>query len=390
MSVQLKRKASGSTANAGNSQGLRFFCCSCAMGKGERNLRKIVIATPNRNYAAALAAYLRETEPDWETSAFTHEAALRLRLQEPAGIDALIGDPALFPQDAALLKKARRVSALVETAGQAEGLWPELQVYQPLPQVAIAIRGLLADAVPASSAICQMVTLFSASGGAGKTTTALNLARLAGERGIRTLYLNLEPMNATAALLGAGEPDNLSRLMYVLHTEPDSLARQLERFVRHQADLRADMVDAPDHPDERQSMTPDTLELLVSGIRHSGRYELIVVDPDSGSGPLHAKLLDLSDRIGWLVTDDWQCRIKTDKLIRCWRDAWPDWEAKVAFLRNKYPGGPASRWTLPVPVQVNLPYVPQWKETDDPGKLFQVASFSGALDTWLDSWGHIS
>ena len=59
--------------------------------------RKIVLATANRAYAAGLAAYLRETEPGWETSAFTHESALRLRLQE-GGVDALIGDPALLQQ----------------------------------------------------------------------------------------------------------------------------------------------------------------------------------------------------------------------------------------------------------------------------------------------------
>lgn len=359
-------------------------------GGGGKKLRKIVLATPNRDYAAALAAYLRETEPDWETAAYTHESALRLRLQESACIDALIGDPSLLKLDKALLRHTRSVSALVETAGQTDGMWPELLLYQPLPQVAVAIRGLLADALPASPGGCQLVTLFSASGGAGKTTTALNLARLAGERGIRTLYLNLEPMNATARLLGVSEPDSLSRLMYVLQTDPESLASQLERFVRRQADLRADMVEAPDHPGERLAMTPETLEALLSSLRQSGRYALIVADPDSGASPWHAKLLAVSDRIGWLVTDDWQCTEKTDKLIGCWREEWSRWGAKVAFLRNKSLGEPARQWTLPAPAEAALPYVPQWKGMDDPRKLFSAAAFSGSLDRWLESWGRFS
>lgn len=367
-----------------------FFVVPVACRREVKKLRKIVLATPNRAYAAALAAFLRETEPDWETSAYTHETALRLRLQEPGGIDALVGDPSLLGQDRELLRNARSVCALVETTGETEGMWPELPLYQPLPQVAVAIRELLADALPASSEGCRLVTLYSASGGAGKTTTALNLARLAGERGIRTLYLNLEPMNATARLLGVGEPDSLSRLMYVLQTDPASLAGQLGRFVRRQADLRADMVDAPDHPGERLAMTPESLEVLVAQLRQSGRYELIVADPDSGISPLHATLMAASDRIGWLVTDDWQCVAKTEKLIGCWQEEWSRWGGKVAFLRNKCLGNPVRKWTLPAPAEAALPYVPQWKGMDDPGKLFSAAAFNGSLDIWLESWGRFN
>ena len=96
-----------------------------------------------------------------------------------------------------------------------------------------------------------MVTLFSASGGVGKTTVALNLIRQAGQRGLRTFYLNLEALNATSLLFGIGEPDSLSQLLYSLQAHPEQWGELLEKLCRHQAQLRTDFLDAPEHPGER-------------------------------------------------------------------------------------------------------------------------------------------
>ncbi len=349
--------------------------------------RKIVLAIPNRAYAAGLAAYLRETEPSWETSAFTHEAALRHRLQDPGGIDALIGDPGLLKQAESWLAGVPRITALVEEHGQTDGAWPEIMIYQPLPGVAASIRGLLADTAPVARGHCRLLTVFSAAGGIGKTTMALNITRLAGERGLRTLYLNLEPINATSKLFGVYEPDSLSRLLYVLQTEPEAFPGQLERSVRHQAYLRADIIDAPDHPGERLGMAPELLDRLIDSIRATGRYDLIVADPDSGISPWHAMLLGLSDKVAWLVTDDWQCMEKTVRLIAYWREEGADWGKRISFLRNKSQGASFGGWPLPAPPAAVLPYVPQWKEAEDPAKVFGSAAYCGVLEKLLDAWG---
>ncbi|MBW5447086.1 hypothetical protein GE107_13535 [Cohnella sp. CFH 77786] len=348
--------------------------------------RKIVLAIPNREYAARLSEYLRETEPGWETSVFTHETALRLRLQEPGGIDALIGRPALLRQAGAWLQASARTAALVEDAGETGGAWPELNLYQPLPGVAAGIRGLLADAAPASQGGCRILTVFSATGGAGKTTAALNLVRQAGERGRRTLYLNLESLNVTSRLFGTGEPDSLSRLLYAFQTDPERFPEHLARNVRHHSYLRADIIDAPDHPGERAAMTPDSLESLLGSIRQSGRYDLVVADPDSGIGEWHAKLIGMSDKVLWLVADDWQNLGKTERLLGYWRERGAEPLGRVSFVLNKGHATMLNRWTLPAPPEAVLPYVPQWKGMDDPGRVFAAAAFSGALDSLLDKW----
>lgn len=350
-------------------------------------VRKIVLAFANREYVGRLAEYLRETEPAWLISAFTHETALRIRLQEAGGCDLAIGHPALLRPAAEWLSGARSVAALVEEPGQAEGRWPEVALFQPLPRVAAAMKELLAGPPAGPGTGCRLLTVFSAAGGAGKTTAALNLVRLAGERGWRTLYLNLETLNATSRLLGIGEPDSLSRLLYGLQSDPSGFAEHLARLVRHQSYLRADFVDAPEHPGERAAMTPELLETLLEGIRGSGRYDLIVADPDSGADPWHRRLIGLSDKAVWLVSDDWQCLEKTARLLRFWLEDWKAWSPKIAFVRNRAQGRPMNRWDLPSPPSAVLPYVPQWAGMDDPVRLFGSAAFCGALESLLDDWG---
>ncbi|WP_123041769.1 hypothetical protein [Cohnella candidum] len=350
--------------------------------------RKIVLAIPNREYAARLAEYLRETEPGWDVTAFTHETALRLRLQEPGGIDALVGFPSLLKQAESWLGAGVRKAALVEDPGQSKREWPELRLYQPLPVVAAGIRGLLSEQSPAVQGGCRWLTVFSASGGAGKTTAALNVVRQAGERGLRTLYLNLETVNVTSRLFGNVEPDSLSRLLYVLQSDSGRFAEQLERSVRHHSILRADIIDAPDHPGERLAMTPELVASLAERLRESGRYDLVVADPDCGATPWHAALLGLSDRVAWLVTDDWQCLGKAEKLLEFWRrEAETGWSANVSFVRSKTQGRWMNPWRLPSPPAAELPYVPQWKGTDDPGRIFGSAAYSGGVDALLDGWG---
>lgn len=349
-------------------------------------IRKIVLATPSRSYAARLAEYLRESEPGWDTSAFTHETALRIRLQEPDGIDVLLGHPALLRQAGSLPEGTTRIAALVEREGDAEGSWPELALFQPLSGVAAGIRGLLAETPAGRREGCQVLAVFSATGGAGKTTAALNLARQAGERGYRTLYLNLEPMNATNRLFGRGEPDSLSRMLYALQTDGERFAEQLARCVRYQPYLRSDFVDAPDHPGERAAMTPDLLEALLNRLKQSGRYDLIVADPDSGVSPWHARLVGRSDRVAWLVTDDWQSLGKTERLIAYWKEGM-DGAGRISFVCSRIQGAMMNRWTLPASPAAALPYIPQWKCMADPVGVFGAASYCGVLDKLLDEWG---
>lgn len=349
-------------------------------------IRRVVLAVSQREYAVKLAEYLREEQPDWEIAAFTHESAIRRELQENRPLDLLIGQPGLLLAVAKWSERIGKIIVLVEEKSQAGGKWQELLQYQPLPALLSSIRDGLAMETAVIRKGCQVLTVLSASGGTGKTTVALNLIKQAGERGLRTFYLNLEALNSTSLLFGKGEPDSLSRLLYALQAHPEQWAGQLEQLSRHQPHLRTDFLDAPDHPGERLALSSELLERLLEGIRETGRYDLIMIDPDSGAGDWHRNLVELSDRVVWVTVDDTQYLMKTDKLLRYWQEQLNDISSKITFVLNKgQGGGMVNRWELPgVSPSAILPYIPQWKAVDQPSRLLGAPAFAGAVERLLD------
>jgi len=357
-------------------------------------LKRIMLAVPEPQYAAKLARYMKETRPEWEVAAFTQATALHRHLREASGIAAVLVHSSMLPQARGYAEEAGcagKLFVLAERAGEGEGL-PEIAQYQSLASLGAELAERIGPGMgageTAESAGPRIWTVFSASGGAGKTTAALNIVKQAGERGYRVCYLNLEPLNATDLLFGSGEPDSLSRLLYSLHSRPEESAREWERLRRRQSVLRADYLDAPELPSERLAMTPERLRSLLALIAGSGAYDLIVVDPDSGCDEWHLELLGSSSRVVWLAPDDTLALRKADKLLRYWQGRLPFDSGRFAFVLNKAGGGSGCRWTLPgAEPLASLPYVPQWKSLDQPGRLFQAPAYSGVIDRLLDALG---
>jgi cellulose biosynthesis protein BcsQ len=351
--------------------------------------KRVILAATQREYVAKLADYVREQEPTWDVAAFTYAGALRLELQDlNRSVDLLVGEMDLLREAGEICDRARKSLALVDDTGTSSGAFSKISQFQPLPSLMNALRGVLEGDTGLAEG-CRIVTVFSASGGTGKTTLALNLIRQAGERGLRTFYLNLEALNATSLWFGHGEPDSLSRLLYGLQAHPERWEDLFVGLCRHQPYLRTDYLDAPEHPGERLALTSELLANVLGRIRSSGRYDLIVVDPDQGAGEWHRSLLMLSDQVVWLTIDDLQGLMKAKKLLNYWRQQPDELEDKLAFVMNKVQSQRSmNRWSLPGEgPAMSLPYIPQWKTVDQPGRQLGAAAFCGAVDELLEMLG---
>jgi len=310
---------------------------------------RIVLAADHPVYAAKLAAYLREAEPGWEVAACTHALSLRAAVREAGRIDVLVAPPAWLKELGEQAAAAGARLALVEQSGRGGGE-RELLQFQPLPRLHAAIRAAAeaeggGRSAAAEQAGLPLVTVFSASGGTGKTTLSLNLVRQAGERGLRTFYLNLEAVSGAELWLGQDEPNILTRLLYVLKSHPERWREEWGRLCKYRDALRADAVDCPDRPDERLAMTPDALDKLLEAVASSGAYDWIVADPDCGAGDFHFRLASRSRRLVWLVTEDVQCMAKAAKLFRRWTERDPTLPARTWFVDGRRVGAMSPRGT---------------------------------------------
>ncbi|WP_080836301.1 hypothetical protein [Cohnella massiliensis] len=354
---------------------------------------RLVLAAPELQYVDKLSRYLRESEPRWRIATFTQEIALLRHLEERPEPELLLLHSSFIRELRAKADMGRwgdRIVALAEAEGEGEGA-PEIAAYQPLSRIRAELTAFARGGKEKGGGSIEgasLLTVFSASGGCGKTALALNIARLAGERGKRVFYLNLEALNASDVLWRGGEPDSLSRLLYAMRARPDRGAEEWGRLRRNDERLRFDYLDAPDHPGERIAMSAEQLRELVAAIRSHGKYDLIVADPDCGCGDWHLELLNASDRVAWIVLDDVLSMRKTEKLVRHWRDKLPADRGHTAFVVNKYSGAMRNGWRLPGGEPAGrLPYIPQWKTVNDPEQWLASPVFGGAVDKLLDEWG---
>jgi hypothetical protein len=355
--------------------------------------KRVLLAASDREYAGKLAAYLREEEPGWDIAAFTNHNALRMELMEGRhGVDLIVGESVLLREVEDALNRVRKVMTLVDdrrSMSDAQSERRDILKFQPLHRLRDEIReGIEGQRSPFTSE-CRTVAVMSASGGVGKTSLALNMVRQSSERGYRTFYFNLEALSATSLLFGLGEPDSLSMLLYALQTHPEQWDEHFLKLCKHQPQLRADRLDVPDHPGERLAMTPDMAFRLVDRIRRTGKYDLIVIDPDHGEGEWHLNLLQLCDRAIWLTTPDPQGIVKADKLLRYWASHNLESLSKVVHVLNKDRGEPLfSRWALSEEgPAVRLPYVSQWKQLNRLDRLLGAPAFCGAVEELLDDIG---
>ncbi len=368
---------------------------------------RIVLGAEHPSYVGKLAAYLRKTEPGWEVAACTHELALRQTLRDAGRVDALVAPPAWLKELGEAAGAAAVRLALVERPGEGAGE-RELPQYRPLPELHAAIRAAAeagrggqpgGGGTTSAGAGLPLVTVFSAAGGAGKTTLALNLVRQAGERGLRAFYLNLEAVSGADLWLGTEEPDSLTRLLYALQVHPERWREEWTRLCKYRDALRADAVDIPDRPDERLAMTPEHLDRLLEAVAAAG-YDWIVADPDSGAGEWHFRLAERSRCLVWLVTEDAQCLAKTAKLFRHWAGKDPGMPARTWFVHSKSlsPTGAGEspsrdgfaplRWLLPGKgPAAALPYIPSWKRVVQPGRLLHEPAYQGAVGELMQRLG---
>ncbi|MCC3375518.1 hypothetical protein [Cohnella sp. REN36] len=349
---------------------------------------RIALAAPQPGYAVKLARYLKETEREWEVAAFTQEMALARYVQDVPPADMLLIHPDLYAQVKERLPTSMYVVLLLEeeTAGSDDQTLPSVAQFQPMSRLAATLRALLEGGVRRQSRDGTAVwTVFSASGGVGKTTLALNLARQLNERGVRAFYLNLEPLNVTDQLFGRGEPDRLTSVLYTLQAHPEEGGRMLQQLAERSSPIGTGYMDAPEHPAERLALTAERLRMLLDALRGSARFDVIVVDPDSGCGEWHRALLEWSEEVLWLALDDVQSVRKAERLVKEWQGKVAGFPGKCTFALNRQEGAPGNDWRTPPGTTLHpLPEIPQWNRLSTMQTLLHSSAYSGAVDRLLD------
>ncbi|WP_282935450.1 hypothetical protein [Paenibacillus sp. RC67] len=247
--------------------------------------------------------------------------------------------------------------------------YPVVCKYQPLNQLLAHIishyNEFTSSRMLKGNKSSQVISIYSAVGGSGKTLTALHLARELVLVGRSVFYINLEQLPSTLWMESSeGEEPSFSRMLYYGKTDPKLQIAKVERYKRRHSTLGFDYFPGNCEPLELAEMSDKDTESLVRAVLASGAYDCVLVDLDSSLYPRIEACLKLSDHVLLLLQDDciqWEkCSKRLRQLVESHGE--PNWKHKYKLLVNKFNGSlNNSESQLPLPISGYLPYIPEWK-----------------------------
>ncbi|WP_171655180.1 AAA family ATPase [Paenibacillus foliorum] len=269
--------------------------------------------------------------------------------------------------------------------------YPVLCKYQPLNHLLSRIvshfNEFTSNRMLRGNRSSEVIAVYSAVGGSGKTLAAVHLARELTFQGKRVFYLNFEQLPSPSWLKGAGaeeEENCFSRMLYYGKTDPRVQTAKLERYKRKHHIMGFDFFPGVSHSAEMSEMTEKDAESMIKAVLATGGYDCVLLDLDSSLYPRITASLKLSDQVLWLVIDD---RIHMEKTMLQMRHlaemevfSTNEVGQKLRLVVNKFSGsmnhGIAA---LQVPVSGYLPYIPEWKAIGSMDVLQTRGVFSESL-----------
>lgn len=142
---------------------------------------------------------------------------------------------------------------------------------------------------PKIAAVC------SPSGGTGKSTFAVCLGIQCAQRGMSALYLSLERTPSTSCFFPDSYEFNMSNVLYALKDNSVSLDAAVEAASEESLTNGLYYISPADNAEDLREMSSEDLERLIFTLAERGKYDVILIDTDSGTNPLNTIVMEVSD-----------------------------------------------------------------------------------------------
>ncbi len=219
-----------------------------------------------------------------------------------------------------------------------------IEMYQPLDQLFQEVMSKLYPSVNHSNYHQQrrrqeIISVYSLSGGTGKTSVAIGVAKLFSERGKRALYLCLEDIASPISLESTEYHPDLSELIYVF--EQEQLNHSFWHRCKHPL-FDFYCIQAKPQFLEIQALNSTRWTTLLQTIQDDGYFDVVIIDHTNQLNDSVFAILHESHRIFWLLHDD---RLQINKLeaflAYCeWAHTINDWSwiRRSEYIVNRHTG----------------------------------------------------
>jgi cellulose biosynthesis protein BcsQ len=275
-----------------------------------------------------------------------------------------------------------------------------LNKYQPLNLLLDRLLAIYADhytkALHVSQAT-QIISVYSAVGGSGKTTVAANLAKLLSFLDHKVFYLNLELFPSVSMFPLGDNKRNFEQLLYYVQVQAEHLFTKLETLKLYDPITKVHYFEPINNPADMEEMSGNAVETVLQAITLQGDYDYIIIDLDHSLHERIIRALSLSHQIIWLVLDDLNSIHKSAAVLAEFKvrfsGAPTRWTEKIHYVLNKFTGRISNDFSakgMQFQLSGQLPYVPQWKSVFKVEQLMSENAFHGHLLQWFYSVKELS
>jgi MinD-like ATPase involved in chromosome partitioning or flagellar assembly len=379
-------------ATGGDDRNRFAYACSCwtsaikSLDLGG-DMMLLVILDSDTAFIDMLSSYIRTTElaERFTVKSFTSREQGVAFLERTRENCILLIHQSFFPLPKEVFRHPIGCTLLLsDTIADSDGLeYPVLFKFQPLNQLMTQVIGHYNDASYAplrGKNRTEVLAIYSATGGTGKTVLSLNMAKQAALAGQNVFYFNLEMFNSASLILHSSGKEAFAQLLYYAKTNPKQLSAKIGQLASYHHELAFHFLDPLTNMKEFNEMSADDVKTIIDALVSVGIYHRIIVDLESSLHPRIIAALEKCDRLYWLVLDDPQQIYKTLSMVKqlCCLDGinGTDILNKSGMILNKH----TEQWLNPL----NhlglrragvLPYIPQWKSYGHMEQLLRSVPF---------------
>lgn len=350
----------------------------------------LVIASNNQEYLEYLLSYLRESEyaNSFIIKTFTKQETLIEFLQTNNQFELLLVEPHLLPQNI-ILANTIIIQLLDNPQTNTETSYRSIYKYQPLNLLFSQITAIYSETNGqlikniAHNRERRVISVYSTSGGAGKSTIAINLARESAFSGKKVLYLNLEWISTTASFFSTNNNNDFSKVIYYLKSNNGQLKTKLSGLKSYDPATKLEYFEPVLNPNELLDLTVEDVQILIDALLEVGGYELIVIDLDASLNDYCIGAFNSSSNIIWVLIDNPVYLHKTKQLLiqlkQLFKNQYTSYEQKLLFILNRHLdiiSNDFSDLNINLNPSLYLPYIPEWKFINDINQLYGSEQFN--------------